>query len=81
MKPLSKKWKALGSLLGIPKSRRKSIDLGSDDSNLAELINRWLSGEGCPPSWRALFWAVFGIDEDIADEIADYVEPTKGNDN
>ena len=57
----------------------KSINLGSDDNNLAEVISKWLSGEGSPPSWRALFWAVFRIDEDTADEIADYVEPIKGN--
>ena len=55
-------------------------------SSVEFVLNAWLEGEGAPPSWRRLIWALDAIEDSydykgpqrVADNIRKFAEPPQG---
>ena len=51
----------------------------TNEGRLREMIQRWLKGEGWPPSWRRLIYSLDMAGElTVADPIRGFAEPPQG---
>ena len=78
-------WRTLGervySLLSykLDAIRRQHV---SDEACLKAVIEEFLNGQGLyrPPSWRALIWSLYKMNElQLAEHIRSFAEPVQGN--
>ena len=80
-------WRTLGEHVYSPFSfylddiQRQHV---SDEACLKAVIEKFLSGQGrySPPSWRALIWSLYVMNElQLAEHIRSFAEPVQGNES
>ena len=71
--PIASKWKTIGGLLGVDKSKLDNIkkDEGEVNECLQAMLSEWLGKKAPEPptTWKTLADAVRPIDEALAEEI------------
>ena len=69
--PLSADWKAIGTLLGLPRDLLKRIKADEEiaEDRLQEVLSEWLKQVDPHPTWAALAKAVEHVDKVKAQEI------------
>ena len=78
IKYISERWRDVGYKLGI-NTYTYDWRTGSNDDRLMHVIKKWLQGEGHPPSWRRLIYALDKIGETTtADGLRGFAEPVQG---
>ena len=74
IKHIHEKWLDVGHQLDI-----YGLRTGSNDDRLMGVIKEWLQGDGHPPNWRRLIYALDKIGETTtADGLRGYAEPVQG---